>query len=93
MISAGQIKHIQGLILDELAGWKFWRFNLEANLGNDARHLEYSIDADRIDKSARQYLTSANAQAIQQQDPAASSASCVLPNRQQPLLLNTGAST
>ena len=51
---AGQTRHIQGLQLDELAGWKFWRFNLEAVLGDEPRTLEYSITADQIDKSARQ---------------------------------------
>ncbi|CAK0753536.1 hypothetical protein CVIRNUC_002228 [Coccomyxa viridis] len=49
----GQTRHIQGLQLDELAGWKFWRFNLEAVLGDEPRTLEYSITADQIDKSAR----------------------------------------
>ena len=41
------------MLLDELAGWKFWRFNLEAILGDEARTLEYTIDTDQVDKSTR----------------------------------------
>lgn len=44
---------MQGLLLDEFEGWKFWRFNIEARLGDKARCLEYSVNADQMDKSAR----------------------------------------
>ena len=50
---AGQTKQRQGLLLDEHAGWKFWRFDLEALLGDSARVLEYSIEAEQMDKSTR----------------------------------------
>ena len=45
------------MLLDEHVGWKFWRFDLEAILGDDARMLEYSIEADHMDKSTRQVLS------------------------------------
>ena len=41
------------MLLDEHAGWKFWRFDLEAMLSDDARILEYSIEADHMEKSTR----------------------------------------
>ena len=44
---------MQGLLLDEFAGWKFWRFNIEARLGDETRCLEYSVNADQMDKCAR----------------------------------------
>lgn len=40
-------------MLDEHAGWKFWRFDLAATLGDAPRQIEYAIDADGLDKAAR----------------------------------------
>ena len=44
---------VQGLLLDEHARWKFWRFDVSTTLGERARQVEYALDADGLDKSVR----------------------------------------
>ena len=47
---AGQAKDVQGLMLEELHGWKFWRFDMKATLDKEERQLHYSLAAEGLDK-------------------------------------------
>ncbi len=50
---AGKATQVQGLLLDEHAQWKFWRFDVSATLGDSPRQVEYALDADGLSKSDR----------------------------------------
>lgn len=53
VVDAGGSKQVQGLLLDEHAGWKFWRFDMSTSLGDSPRRVEYALDAEGLDKTAR----------------------------------------
>ena len=44
---------MQGLLLHEFAGWHFWRFDVDAQLGDGARWLQYSLHMDGVDVNYR----------------------------------------
>ena len=44
---------MQGLLLHKTAGWHFWRFDIDAQLGNSARWLQYSLHMDGVDVNHR----------------------------------------
>ncbi len=52
-MNAGDSKQVQGLLLDEHARWKFWRFDMSTSLGDSPRRVEYALDAEGLDKTAR----------------------------------------
>jgi hypothetical protein len=39
------------MLLDEHEGWKFWRFDMRATLGDKGRVLKYHLDAEGVDKT------------------------------------------
>ncbi|BDA46401.1 Uncharacterized protein YGR266W [Coccomyxa sp. Obi] len=49
----GSSKQVQGLLLGEHARWKFWRFDVSTSLSDSPRRVEYALDAEGLDKTAR----------------------------------------
>ncbi len=47
---------MQGLLLHDFAGWHFWRFDIDAQLGDSARWLQYSLHMDGVDVNHRYEL-------------------------------------
>jgi hypothetical protein len=52
-VHAGKERVVQGLQLHEHAGWKFWRFDVSAELGEQPRCLQYSLAMDGVDQNHR----------------------------------------
>lgn len=52
-IGAGKQREVQGLLLHSFSGWHFWRFDIDATLGESARWLQYSLHMDGVDVKYR----------------------------------------